>query len=450
MLGGAPAAPVVVDLGPQPTKPMIKPGKKMKALHWKAILVGEKSKRTDDAKNSIWVGLEALHDQLVKKLDTALLEEKFSSAPIKKPLPSGGADKPAAEQKAASDGKPQRVLDPKRHEQLSIMLSKMPKLPAMKQAILALDGTKLTADQVDSLHKNLFTSEEVEFVKGCGIAPAQLQLPEQWILELSTVPQLSARLECWRFSQTFDDLYADVDRPLDLLQRACAQVRKSEALKKTMAAVLAVGNYLNGGTPRGQADGFQMESLSKLARLKDAKGQSLLEHIAELLAKQFGTDFASTLRQELELLGEVKTLALKSVSAEARKLSGKTRLVLKMRSLVGAQAGGSGDAFEKVLGKFLDAAEDKVKKLEDKAKDAFETFVSLMLYLEPDLGRGKAEQQNTEEFFVLLEEFVDYVYRSYEESRRQKAADAAAQKQAVHLAELKKAMARKPAPQAAK
>jgi hypothetical protein len=46
-------------------------------------------------------------------------------------------------------------------------------------------------------------------------------------------------------------------------------VRHNPALTKVLGLVLALGNHMNGGTHRGQADGF---SLAILPKLKDVKG----------------------------------------------------------------------------------------------------------------------------------------------------------------------------------
>ena len=42
----------------------------------------------------------------------------------------------------------------------------------------------------------------------------------------------------------------------------------SESIRSILELVLAFGNYMNGGTQRGQADGFDLRIL---ARLKDVK-----------------------------------------------------------------------------------------------------------------------------------------------------------------------------------
>lgn len=44
--------------------------------------------------------------------------------------------------------------------------------------------------------------------------------------------------------------------------------------------MLAVGNYLNGGSARGQADGFNLEALESLNSTKDVSNTiTLLEYI---------------------------------------------------------------------------------------------------------------------------------------------------------------------------
>ena len=48
-----------------------------------------------------------------------------------------------------------------------------------------------------------------------------------------------------------------------------------ENLRNVLGIVLAVGNYLNGGTNRGQADAFDLETFGKLEGIKDAAGKDV-------------------------------------------------------------------------------------------------------------------------------------------------------------------------------
>ena len=50
----------------------------------------------------------------------------------------------------------------------------------------------------------------------------------------------------------------------------------SEPIRTVLQLVLAFGNYMNGGTQRGQADGFHLSIISKL---KDVKDMVIMQHI---------------------------------------------------------------------------------------------------------------------------------------------------------------------------
>lgn len=53
----------------------------------------------------------------------------------------------------------------------------------------------------------------------------------------------------------------------------------SESLKKVLAVILTLGNYMNGGNmQRGQADGFGLEILAKLKDVKSKDNQVTLLH----------------------------------------------------------------------------------------------------------------------------------------------------------------------------
>ncbi len=68
---------------------------------------------------------------------------------------------------------------------------------------------------------------------------------------------------------------------------AVSEVEKSKKLKNILEIILAIGNYLNGSTPRGQAYGFKLEALKKLRDTKSADNQTtLLHYIVQLVEKQ--------------------------------------------------------------------------------------------------------------------------------------------------------------------
>ena len=64
----------------------------------------------------------------------------------------------------------------------------------------------------------------------------------------------------------------------DTLKSSCDAVRDSKELKALMQIVLDVGNALNSGTAKGNAVGFKLSTLLKLAELKAMDKKTTLLH----------------------------------------------------------------------------------------------------------------------------------------------------------------------------
>ena len=61
------------------------------------------------------------------------------------------------------------------------------------------------------------------------------------------------------------------------------EIRESQALPPIFGLLLALGNHLNGGSSKGQADGFALEDLGKMSVFKDNSNESnLLEYAIQV------------------------------------------------------------------------------------------------------------------------------------------------------------------------
>jgi len=52
---------------------------------------------------------------------------------------------------------------------------------------------------------------------------------------------------------------------------ACKEAKTSPKLHKILEFVLAIGNYMNGSTSRGEAFGYKLDSLIKVSKKKKRK-----------------------------------------------------------------------------------------------------------------------------------------------------------------------------------
>lgn len=81
-----------------------------------------------------------------------------------------------------------------------------------------------------------------------------------------------------KFAQTISEIEPKIVAVLE----ASKEVARSKKLKKLLEVVLALGNYMNRGQ-RGNAVGFRISSLNRLADTKSVKNTTLLHYLVDVL-----------------------------------------------------------------------------------------------------------------------------------------------------------------------
>ncbi len=147
-------------------------------------------------------------------------------------------------------------------------------------------------ERLRSLHAARMTPEEAELLAAAvsaaggtpGSTAAAVALPldraTRFLVELSAIPSFELRAECWLARVAFPETIFEIQTQLDALDAAVLALNSAERLSRVLAHVLAFGNYLNGGTARGQADGFHLEILPKL---RDVKATDNSTHLLAVL-----------------------------------------------------------------------------------------------------------------------------------------------------------------------
>ncbi|ELU12881.1 hypothetical protein CAPTEDRAFT_173924 [Capitella teleta] len=111
-----------------------------------------------------------------------------------------------------------------------------------------------------------------------------LDRPEQFLLDLARIPNFAERCFCLIFHSSFDESLTIVENSLNNIRLLCQMLMSSDSVQKVLSLILALGNYMNGGTSRGQADGFGLEILSKL---KDVKSKDSTCSLLAYVVKQY-------------------------------------------------------------------------------------------------------------------------------------------------------------------
>lgn len=114
---------------------------------------------------------------------------------------------PAQKQQELNKSKEIIVLDHKRSNAINIAMTKLPPPRAIKAAILKMDATVVTREGIEKLQNMLPTDEERGKIQEAQVVNPELPLgsAEQFLLTLSSISELAARLKLWAFKLDFEN-----------------------------------------------------------------------------------------------------------------------------------------------------------------------------------------------------------------------------------------------------
>jgi hypothetical protein len=130
-----------------------------------------------------------------------------------------------------------------------------------------------------SLFYFVFQSEIWQFI--FFILLSLSPLPTLSLLQVQTVPFFKRRLSAIHGKLLFSGFASQALQTLEKTSTAMLELSTSRGFKRLLSLVLLIGNRLNKGTNRGQAQGFDLRVLTKLSLVKSAdRKTSLLRFIA--------------------------------------------------------------------------------------------------------------------------------------------------------------------------
>ncbi|XP_061771907.1 FH1/FH2 domain-containing protein 3 isoform X3 [Nerophis ophidion] len=253
--------------------PLFLKKKKTIRLFWNEVRPMEwQCKSHKFCKESLWCKLEPL------KVDTSKLEQLFESKSKELPVTK----------KAAGDGKRQEilVLDSKRSNAINIGLTVLPPPRTIKTAIINFDEYALNKEGIEKILTMIPTEEEKQRIQEAQLLSPDIPLgsAEQFLLILSSITELSARLQLWAFKMDYELIEKEVAEPLQDLKEGMDQLEKNKTLRYILTTLLAIGNFLNGTN----AKGFELSYLEKVPEVKDTvHKQSLLHHTCSIVVEKF-------------------------------------------------------------------------------------------------------------------------------------------------------------------
>ncbi|RWS14572.1 FH1/FH2 domain-containing protein 3-like isoform X3, partial [Dinothrombium tinctorium] len=255
---------------PTPSEKIVK-NKKTVKLFWKEVKEEKSLLSRLKKKKTIWDEIKPV------PVDTEKLEHLFENR--SKELSN----------KKTQDGKKSEIiiLDTKRSNAINIGMTKLPPPRTIKTAILKMNSTIMSREGIEKILTTMMPTEEEK----TKITEAQMANPdiplgsaENFLLTLSSISALEARLRLWAFRLDYDLMEKEIAEQLMDLKQAMVEIEKSDNLRLILATLLSIGNFLNGC----QVKGFQIEYLSKVPEVKDTVHKhSLLHHLCHIVMEKY-------------------------------------------------------------------------------------------------------------------------------------------------------------------
>eukprot|EP00467_Chlorarachnion_reptans_P021371 CAMPEP_0114497672 /NCGR_PEP_ID=MMETSP0109-20121206/6458_1 /TAXON_ID=29199 /ORGANISM="Chlorarachnion reptans, Strain CCCM449" /LENGTH=1511 /DNA_ID=CAMNT_0001675087 /DNA_START=1 /DNA_END=4536 /DNA_ORIENTATION=+ len=248
-----------------------KPKTRMRRFHWENL-------KGKGSKASYWNNV----DESSIEVNFEEFEELFGVVKKKKKKKKKKKGK-----KDSSKNKAEvNILESRRAYNISIVLARQrASYDQIKEALLQLDMKFLTPERVSQLTSICPTPEELDLIKGyidTGGDAQRLGMAEKFFHCVGAIPRLRTRLEIIAFRQAFIPQLHHMEVSINIIELAIRQVNSSSALRESFATILALGNYMNSGTSKGNCRGFSLRALERLSLSKTNDNKTtLLGYIAK-------------------------------------------------------------------------------------------------------------------------------------------------------------------------
>uniref|UniRef100_A0A8P4G6F9 Formin homology 2 domain containing 1 n=1 Tax=Dicentrarchus labrax TaxID=13489 RepID=A0A8P4G6F9_DICLA len=265
LVGAPPPPPSAAATSSQKQK------KKTVKLFWKELKQADGPHKCRFGRGTVWASLDKV------AVDTSRLEHLFESKAKDLPVAKKGPETKKSEI---------LVLDPKRSNAINIGMTVLPAVHVIKTAILNFDEFAISKEGIEKILTMTPTEEEKQKIQEAQLANPDVPLgtAEQFLFSLASISALTPRLQLWAFKLNYEALEKEIAEPLFDLKLGMEQLASNQTFRRTLATLLAIGNFLNSSN----AKGFELGYLEKVVEVKDTvHRQSLLHHTCNLVVENY-------------------------------------------------------------------------------------------------------------------------------------------------------------------
>nr|GEV77159.1 formin-like protein 11 [Tanacetum cinerariifolium] len=224
---------------------------------------------------------------------------------------------------------------------------------------------------------------------------------EAFVASILAIPYAFPRIEALLYRETFEDEVTHLCKTFSMLQAACKELKSSRLFLKLLEAVLKTGYRMNVGTIRGGAKAFKLDTLLKLSDVKGTDGKTTLLHF---VVQEIVRSEGKTATIDFEVIAS-------SVSSLSQGMSRLRRLVNKYLLMEEKSC-----SFVESMKSFLTTAQKHLEEMEEEEHKSLDLVKEITEYFHGNMSKDAV---NPLRIFVIVRDFLamlDFVCRELRRS----------------------------------
>lgn len=171
-------------------------------------------------------------------------------------------------------------IDPMRSISVNVARRKLPASDELVNIIETMDPEQnLGETEISNLQQLVLSSEEKANLYSCNLS--QMDELHNCLYKISKIMYYSEKLEIIRFKNNLKD---HITSQFNCIKTCCTGLKENKNILKLFELVLCIVNYVNQNNQNGNAFGFKLNFLNKLAEIKtNERGLSLLHYLIMII-----------------------------------------------------------------------------------------------------------------------------------------------------------------------
>jgi len=367
-----------------------------------------------------------MSNEIINKLDLSTLESMFQQKETK-PLASAGGGG-SGQQDREPEKKVVSLIDSKRAYNISLQLGSLRGIDyeGMRKAIIEMDETKVTDENIGTFKQIVPTNEEIQMVREYS-GEDELAEPEKFFKVLIGIPNIPERLQAWEVQKKFMNLVGGIRPTLDNVINACGKLKNSEKMIKFLGIVLTIGNFLNAKNPKKLIYGFKIKSLLKLNETKALDNRTtLLQYIVEFIANS--KDYSDLIDIPIELapVTAATKFSIGTNEEDIKQMKEGIKLIEHHVKVTEGKDKVEGDRFPEIMKDFLEKANVAITMIDEKMAEVYKSLKEVASLYSHD---EKEMLKEPDKFFQDVDQFLDLFKAAIKKNQDAKKAEDKKKKQ---------------------